>query len=105
MKLGVSCLVLLMVTAVPAIAGNDRVTSTQSGAINSHVALLSVGNRPASRRGYLAAGHSHWHFVGCAESHDHCHHIAEHAGYHHATVRHDHDQCHHHPHLACYAWN
>lgn len=105
MKITVARLVLLMASTGYAVAGDRSITPLQGFTVNPQVAVLAIRERPASQSGYSRVEHSHWHFVGCADSHDHCHHIAEHAGYHHATVRHDHDQCHHHPHLACYAWN
>lgn len=69
------------------------------------LAFLTHSKSASARSGVTLVRDRHWHFVGCANSHRHCHHLADHAGYHHATVRYDEHSCHHHPHLACYAWN
>lgn len=97
---------LLVAIAIMSVAATNNVAWGEDNAAKStKTAFLSVGKIGPSRSAVTPVADRHWHFMGCARSHRHCHHLADHAGYHHATVRHDHDRCHHHPHLACYAWN
>ncbi len=96
---------LVLTSAVAALADDSVLQSSNGSASATQVALMSLANTSRMPQGITRVRDSHSHFVGCARSHKHCHHLASHKGYHHASVQYDEERCHHHPHLACYAWN